>query len=86
MTWTKRTKPTSSYTNRNSGIENYLLIQDGGFLLNQDGSLIVLSNYSQWNKRDYPGITWEILDDTWEECTYTWEELEGTTWTKRTKP
>jgi len=84
--WNTRTKPSTTFTDHNSGIENYMLDQDGSFRLHQDGSLVVWSNYSQWNKRDYPGITWKILDDTWKECIYTWKELQSTTWINRIKP
>ena len=87
----------TNWTNRDAGIENYLLCQDGSFLLNQDGSLIIYSEKSQynnrtkptastWNVRDYPAITWAQIDDTWSECNYSWESLGGTIWTNRVKP
>jgi hypothetical protein len=48
MAWTTRTKPTTTFTGRDAGIENYILNQDTDFLLHQDGSLVIFSNLSQW--------------------------------------
>ena len=59
MAWTPRTKPSSSWEERDSGIENYLLCQDNNFLTFQDGSLIVWSDLSQYDNRTPPDSDWD---------------------------
>lgn len=58
MSWTKRTKPDTAYNPRYS----YLLMEDGGFLLNEDGSYFLISTefseYTPYNDRTKPSTSW----------------------------
>lgn len=61
MTWTTRTKPTTTWGDRSA----YLLNEDGGFLLWEDGTKIVISEiaYSEhatYTKRSTITTNWTI--------------------------
>jgi hypothetical protein len=73
MSWTGRTKPTTTYTKRNSPGKwkrgYYLLNEDGSYILNEDGSKIVLEEApyiwddrsdktTVWGKRVEPSNNW----------------------------
>jgi hypothetical protein len=56
--WSGRTKPTTNFDSRYS----YLLMEDGGFLLNEDGSYIMISTqfseYTPLTNRTKPTTNW----------------------------
>lgn len=56
MTWTTRTEPTATYDDR----DDYLLMEDGGYLLQENGSKILLNGGGtpNWTERTTPSVTW----------------------------
>jgi hypothetical protein len=66
MTWTKRTKPTTPFTEiaRSSHWElgYWLLNEDGSYILNEDGSRIVLEEAPEiFSDRTEPDTDWSKL-------------------------
>ena len=86
MTWTTRTKPTTTFTERDSGIENYILNQDTDFLLHQDGSLVIWSELSQWL---YDRIGYLLQENTFNILNEDGTKIalnDDNYWTERTEP
>ena len=50
MAWTNATKPSSENT--------YLLMEDGYYLLQEDGSKIVLTRSADWSNTTKPSGSW----------------------------
>lgn len=64
MSWTNRTKPSTSWANRSKPtIGDYMLAEDGGLILSENGSFIILeqsetSTGTDWTNRTSVSTSW----------------------------